>query len=70
VSGIEDVVNSPFYSRTDEQINDMAFKELRPKTKRKMKDYLLKNRREITKVPSRINSGMSFILNHYSCTKI
>ena len=34
-------VESPFYSSDDEEMNDKAFHELRPKQKERMKDFLL-----------------------------
>ena len=34
-------VESPFYSSDDEEVNDKAFHELRPKQKERMKDFLL-----------------------------
>lgn len=51
-------VESPVYSSDDEELNDKAFHELRPKQKLKMRDYLLDSNLQAKIRAQRFNSAI------------
>lgn len=57
MNGIDEIVSKPFFEHDDEMLNDMAFRELRPRNRGRMKDFILKSKGRFKRPPNRVQTG-------------